>query len=75
MQVFLKYWHMEKLNGLVKQVHHRVIQCQSFWRSALARRQLQQLKAAARLLVERINSLSDIVAQTSAQHKKCKCVK
>ena len=54
MQVFLKYYHMEKLNALAARVRHQVTGCQAHWRAALARRELRRLEAAARLMAEQV---------------------
>jgi len=66
-KVFLKYYHMEKLNEMATQIRRRVAVCQAYFRGALVRLQYEELKVAAQRLNELIRVRCEAVAAVSNQ--------
>ena len=60
-QVFLKHYHVEKLDVLCSEASKGIVVCQSVWRGALARKQLLQLRQAAAVYQQQAAQLSDSV--------------
>lgn len=47
-KLFLRHYHVERLDALYREASHQIAVCQTLWRGALARKKLQQLREAAR---------------------------
>ena|SRR6218665_1175630 len=62
-QVFLKYWQVEKLNLMMTDVYKNIINCQKFWRAALAQLRVNELRQRARETAERLQSFCQEVTQ------------
>ena len=73
LQVFLKYWHVEKLNIMMTEASKQIISCQKFWRGAAARLKYQRFVKLMRQVEEFakiINDIANIIDSRQADLKK-----